>query len=344
MALSALLGSAIIASSLIPAACTFYIPDGTLRLDRRTLLRDIGFMVLGFALLPALQTGNSGSTALVALILVLIYPVYVCTVLRHARNTVAIEAADTTQSLLERREKELSEHMQLANGDIGGDYAGNAVTRASPGSDVCLRFVGVLRRPLEFLFDHTFPSLDGDNQRASSAGSGDDQLNSCRLSRRGAVFVVFAIALAYVSVLSFGILELAQRICSMIGLSDAVAGLTVLAIGAQLPDLIASLALAKKGMGMACVSNALGSQVIVATLGIGVPALAQAARGNAAALEFNGTVPPIVCFCLLVLLFCVLVFFFGGSMRSPQLTKSCAGVLLLSYAASIVVLIFAEEH
>ena len=72
MALSALLGSAIIASSLIPAACTFYIPDGTLRLERRILLRDIGFMVLGFALLPALQTGNSGSTALVALILVLI--------------------------------------------------------------------------------------------------------------------------------------------------------------------------------------------------------------------------------------------------------------------------------
>ena len=354
MALSALLGSAIIASSLIPAACTFYIPGGALRLDRRILLRDIGFMVLGFALVPALQTGKSGSTALVALILVAIYPVYVCTVVRHARSAVATGgAADATQSLLERREKELSEHMGYAGGDFNGNDgtendssgadAGDAVAHGGSGSNACLRFVSSLRRPLEVLFDHTFPSLDGGSQRDDDGGSATS-LAGCRLSRRGAVFAVFAIALAYVSVLSFGILELAQRICNSIGLSDAVAGLTVLAIGAQLPDLIGSLALAKKGMGMACVSNALGSQVIVATLGIGVPALAQAARGNAAALEFDGIVPPLLCFCLLVLLFFVLVSFVGGSTLSPQLTKSCARVLLLSYAVSIVVLIFAEER
>ena len=49
--------------------------------------------------------------------------------------------------------------------------------------------------------------------------------------------------------------------------------LQVLALGAQVPDLFGSVAVAKQGEGPSAISNAVGAQVMGLTLGVAVPFL-----------------------------------------------------------------------
>ena len=50
--------------------------------------------------------------------------------------------------------------------------------------------------------------------------------------------------------------------CDTIGMSENLEGVTILAWGAQVPDMLASVAMAKKGFGPGAVANAVGSQII----------------------------------------------------------------------------------
>ena len=47
--------------------------------------------------------------------------------------------------------------------------------------------------------------------------------------------------------------------------------MTVLAWGAQVPDCLASVSMAKKGLGPGAVANAVGSQIINVFIGLGLP-------------------------------------------------------------------------
>ena len=59
--------------------------------------------------------------------------------------------------------------------------------------------------------------------------------------------------------------------CDTIGMSADLEGVTVLAWGAQVPDCLASLSMAKKGLGPGAVANAVGSQIINVFIGLGLP-------------------------------------------------------------------------
>ena len=54
-------------------------------------------------------------------------------------------------------------------------------------------------------------------------------------------------------------------------MSADLEGVTVLAWGAQVPDCLASLSMAKKGLGPGAVANAVGSQIINVFIGLGLP-------------------------------------------------------------------------
>jgi len=85
--------------------------------------------------------------------------------------------------------------------------------------------------------------------------------------------ITFLISLAYVAALSSAVLLLTQKLSDTIGLSRAIAGATLLALGAQVPDTFASVGMAKQDMADGAVSNAVGSQVINVTIGTGLPFL-----------------------------------------------------------------------
>ncbi|XP_062589037.1 sodium/potassium/calcium exchanger 2-like [Saccostrea cucullata] len=87
-----------------------------------------------------------------------------------------------------------------------------------------------------------------------------------------------------------------------IGLSDVVMGLTILAAGTSIPDLITSVIVAKKGFGDMAVSSSVGSNIFDITVGLPIPWLLYAAAFQEPIdVDSTGMV------CSIVLLFIMLI-------------------------------------
>ena len=83
--------------------------------------------------------------------------------------------------------------------------------------------------------------------------------------------LTFLISLFYVAVQSELCCFLAEDICAILRVPHEYAGVTLLALGAQVPDTITSISMARGGMYDGAITSAIGSQVLNITLGIGVP-------------------------------------------------------------------------
>jgi len=107
--------------------------------------------------------------------------------------------------------------------------------------------LAVLSRPFDVVFQKTIPGED------TSAVWG------------------FAVSMIWLCVLSYGALMCTASFSDVCGLSKATAGVTLLAWGGQLPDAIAAVALARRGMPDEAISQAIASQVINVSIGLGLP-------------------------------------------------------------------------
>lgn len=83
--------------------------------------------------------------------------------------------------------------------------------------------------------------------------------------------MVLGVSLFYITLLSEMCLFLSVKFSTMLGLKHHLTGLIVVALGAQIPDTFASMAVARQGEGPSALSNAIGSQVLNINLGIGLP-------------------------------------------------------------------------
>ncbi len=82
---------------------------------------------------------------------------------------------------------------------------------------------------------------------------------------------VFGLSIVVISVLSWVLVEAGVVLATTIGVPEAIIGLTVLAIGTSVPDLLSSLIVARQGKGDMAVSNAVGSNIfdiLVGRLGV----------------------------------------------------------------------------
>ena len=91
----------------------------------------------------------------------------------------------------------------------------------------------------------------------------------------------FLMSVAWLALLSTGILFATERLAAVWGLSAATAGMTLLAFGAQIPDTVAAVELAREGLPDAAISQAVASQVINVSLGLGLPFLAHSLGARA---------------------------------------------------------------
>ncbi|MEQ2161655.1 hypothetical protein GOODEAATRI_011701, partial [Goodea atripinnis] len=89
-----------------------------------------------------------------------------------------------------------------------------------------------------------------------------------------------------------------------IGISEEVMGLTILAAGTSIPDLITSVIVARKGLGDMAVSSSVGSNIFDITVGLPIPWLIYSVlhNGDPVTVSSNGL------FCTIVLLFVMLLF------------------------------------
>ena len=79
----------------------------------------------------------------------------------------------------------------------------------------------------------------------------------------------FLMSIMAIILLSWGLVEAGVVLATSFGVPEAVIGLTVLAVGTSIPDLLSSLIVARQGKGDMAVSNAVGSNIFDILIGLG---------------------------------------------------------------------------
>jgi len=83
--------------------------------------------------------------------------------------------------------------------------------------------------------------------------------------------VTFFVSLFWITVLSYFMVTLMEKIGCAWGISSFIMGITFLAMGTSVPDALGSIAVARAGEGDMAVSNAIGSNVFDICIGLGLP-------------------------------------------------------------------------
>jgi len=83
--------------------------------------------------------------------------------------------------------------------------------------------------------------------------------------------VTFGVSLLWITVLSYFMVVLMEKIGCIWGISSFIMGITFLAMGTSVPDALGSISVAKDGEGDMAVSNAIGSNVFDICMGLGLP-------------------------------------------------------------------------
>ncbi|XP_054862156.1 sodium/potassium/calcium exchanger 1-like isoform X4 [Amphiprion ocellaris] len=116
--------------------------------------------------------------------------------------------------------------------------------------------------------------------------------------------ITFLGSIMWIAVFSYLMVWWAHQVGETIGISEEIMGLTILAAGTSIPDLITSVIVARKGLGDMAVSSSVGSNIFDITVGLPVPWLLYS--------SFHGFAPVAVSsnglFCAIVLLFLMLLF------------------------------------
>ncbi|KAM9817643.1 sodium/potassium/calcium exchanger 1-like [Neosynchiropus ocellatus] len=116
--------------------------------------------------------------------------------------------------------------------------------------------------------------------------------------------VTFLGSILWIAVFSYLMVWWAHQVGETIGISEEIMGLTILAAGTSIPDLITSVIVARKGLGDMAVSSSVGSNIFDITIGLPVPWLIFTLlhHGAPVTVSSNGL------FCAIVLLFLMLLF------------------------------------
>ncbi|XP_040215700.1 sodium/potassium/calcium exchanger 2 isoform X3 [Rana temporaria] len=116
--------------------------------------------------------------------------------------------------------------------------------------------------------------------------------------------VTFFGSIAWIAIFSYLMVWWAHQVGETIGITEEVMGLTILAAGTSIPDLITSVIVARKGLGDMAVSSSVGSNIFDITVGLPMPWLlfSISHRMKPVAVSSNGL------FCAIILLFIMLLF------------------------------------
>uniref|UniRef100_H3DN90 Sodium/potassium/calcium exchanger 1 n=1 Tax=Tetraodon nigroviridis TaxID=99883 RepID=H3DN90_TETNG len=116
--------------------------------------------------------------------------------------------------------------------------------------------------------------------------------------------LTFIGSIMWIGVFSYLMVWWAHQVGETVGISEEIMGLTILAAGTSIPDLITSVIVARKGLGDMAVSSSVGSNIFDITVGLPVPWLLFILlhQGEPVTVSSNGL------FCAIVLLFLMLLF------------------------------------
>jgi K+-dependent Na+/Ca+ exchanger-like protein len=90
----------------------------------------------------------------------------------------------------------------------------------------------------------------------------------------------FFVSIAFVALISYVLAESAVAFAEAIHVPAVVVALTVLAAGTSVPDMFASIAVARQGRGDMAIANAVGSNIFDIMVGLGLPWILAMAMGS----------------------------------------------------------------
>jgi len=140
--------------------------------------------------------------------------------------------------------------------------------------------------------------------------------------------VSFLMSIAWIGAFSYFMVEWAENIGDRFAIPDELMGLTVLAAGTSVPDLLSSVIVARRGQGDMAVSSSVGSNIFDILVGLPVPWLIYSAvnNGQRILIKSEGL------FRSLLILIGMLVLVIGSiHCQGWKLTKILGGVMFLFY-------------
>jgi len=84
-------------------------------------------------------------------------------------------------------------------------------------------------------------------------------------------WTAFLMSITFIAGLSWVLVESAVGIADILHIPAVIVGLTILAAGTSVPDLISSMIVARQGRGGMAISNAIGSNIFDILIGLGLP-------------------------------------------------------------------------
>ncbi|XP_048383652.1 sodium/potassium/calcium exchanger 2-like isoform X3 [Stegostoma tigrinum] len=158
-------------------------------------------------------------------------------------------------------------------------------------------------------------------------------------SRKYFVFTFFG-SITWIAGFSYLMVWWAHQVGETIGISEETMGLTILAAGTSIPDLITSVIVARKGLGDMAVSSSVGSNIFDITVGLPLPWLLHALINNFTPIEVrsNGL------FCSIVLLFIMLLFvILSIGACKWKMNKILGIIMFILYVAFLITSVMLEE-
>ncbi|XP_060592770.1 sodium/potassium/calcium exchanger 4-like [Ruditapes philippinarum] len=150
----------------------------------------------------------------------------------------------------------------------------------------------------------------------------------------------FAMSIVWIFLFSYVTIWMVTYIGYAFSIPDSVMGITFLAAGTSIPDALASVFVAKQGMGDMAVSNCVGSNIFDILLGLSFPWFLKTAivsPGSTAAINSEGMVYSII------LLFLTVLLTVGAVHFSGWMLNKCVGITCLSvYALYVTISVMIE--
>ncbi|XP_042638433.1 sodium/potassium/calcium exchanger 2 [Orycteropus afer afer] len=153
--------------------------------------------------------------------------------------------------------------------------------------------------------------------------------------------ITFFGAITWIAVFSYLMVWWAHQVGETIGISEEIMGLTILAAGTSIPDLITSVIVARKGLGDMAVSSSVGSNIFDITVGLPMPWLLYTVihRFQPVAVSSNGL------FCAIVLLFIMLLFvILSIALCKWRMNKVLGFIMFGLYFVFLVVSVLLEDR
>uniref|UniRef100_A0A8C5Z280 Sodium/potassium/calcium exchanger 1 n=1 Tax=Marmota marmota marmota TaxID=9994 RepID=A0A8C5Z280_MARMA len=153
--------------------------------------------------------------------------------------------------------------------------------------------------------------------------------------------ITFLGSIIWIAMFSYLMVWWAHQVGETMGISEEIMGLTILAAGTSIPDLITSVIVARKGLGDMAVSSSVGSNIFDITVGLPVPWLLFCL--------INGLQPVPVSsnglFCAIVLLFLMLLFVISSiALCKWRMNKILGFTMFLLYFVFLIISVMLEDR